>query len=233
MIFTSDTDRRVFLTYLIEIIRRFNLSLFAYCLMGNHFHFLVAVKDAPLEAAMKDLLSHYALYFNWKHERVGHLFQGRYGALLCKNLDYIIRLVAYIHMNPVRAGLAEAPARWAWSSHDEFMRLSGPFLDLGQLENLTGLEPREARRRYLTHLRDIEREPRRDPTLQELLTKAAIQSGIDPADLVSGNRGTAYTCAKLLLIRWAERRGYTDVQIAAALNCSPAAICLLRRRCGL
>lgn len=232
VIFSSDTDRRTFLTYLISTIQRYNLSVFAYCLMGNHFHMLVAVRDAPLETAMKSLLSHYALYFNWTHERVGHLFQGRYGALLCKNLDYIMRLVAYIHMNPVRAGLAKSPAQWAWSSHVEFMRLSGPFLDLDQLEKLTGLEPQEARRRYLAHLQDIEREPRRDPTIQELLTKAAIQSGIDPADLVSGKRGAAYTCAKCLLVRWAGHHGYTDVEIAAALNCSPAAICLLRRRYG-
>ena len=110
VIFSSDTDRRTFLTYLIDAIQRFNLSVFAYCLMGNHFHMLLAVRDIPLETAMKNLLSHYALYFNWKHERVGHLFQGRYGALVCQNIDYIVQLIAYIHLNPVRAGLAPTPA---------------------------------------------------------------------------------------------------------------------------
>lgn len=229
-IFLTDADRRMFLTYLIDVIRRHKLSVFAYCLMDNHFHMLIAVDETPLETAMKDLLSHYALHFNIAHERVGHLFQGRYTAIICQDLAYLIHLIAYIHLNPVRAGMAATPADWAWSSHDEFMRLSGPFLNLSQMKNLTGLEPSEARQRYIERIRSEDGEVRRDPTLRELVTRAAHLAGIDPAALISGKRGPAYTHAKLQLIRWATTEGFTDVEIAAELNCTPTAIYFLRKR---
>lgn len=229
-IFLSDIDRQTFLAYLIRIIRRHDISVFAYCLMDNHFHMLVAVNETPLETAMKELLSHYALFFNGAHSRVGHLFQGRYGALLCRDLGYLIQLIAYIHLNPVRAGMAEKPADWAWSSHDELMRLNGPILDLDQLKNLTGLSPEETRQRYAERIRGEDREPRRDPTLQELIIRAAHKTGVSPVDLVSGGRGPAYTRAKLFVLRWAEVEGFSDVEVAAAIGSTSAGVHILRKR---
>jgi len=90
-------------------------------LMPNHFHLLLETTDRKLSEAMQVLLTRYARYFNRKYQRVGHLFQGRYKAILCQKDTYLLELVRYIHLNPVRAGLAEDPIEWDWSSYAAYL----------------------------------------------------------------------------------------------------------------
>lgn len=90
--------------------------VYAYCLMGNHFHLAVKVSGATLSSIMQRILTGYASVFNERHDRSGHLFQARYKAVLCLDDRYLLGLIRYIQMNPVRAGLVDRPEDWPWSS---------------------------------------------------------------------------------------------------------------------
>lgn len=120
IVYTDDRDRHNFLRALGRLKREAPFSLLAYCLMGNHFHLAIQVRETALSSLMHRLLTSYVMTFNKRHERTGHLFQARYKAIPCRNDSYLLALVRYIHMNPVRAGLTTDPALWPWSSHAQY-----------------------------------------------------------------------------------------------------------------
>jgi len=117
-IYVDDADRIAFLNDMRRIERECSLRIIAYCLMGNHFHFAIQVGHIPLAVAMQRLLTPHCMRFNRRHDRTGHLFQGRHKAVICLDDRYLSNLIRYIHMNPVRAGLVAAAKDWPWSSYD-------------------------------------------------------------------------------------------------------------------
>lgn len=122
-IFLDDADRTAFLLFLEEYARQLDITIFAYVLMENHVHLLLEVADQPLSEFMRRLLARYTQRFNKRHGQVGHLFQGRYKAILCERDSYLLELVRYIHLNPVRSRLAERPESFPWSSHRAYLGL--------------------------------------------------------------------------------------------------------------
>lgn len=116
-IYLSDADHGAFLTLLSRVIDRTGWILHAYCLMPNHFHLLLETPCANLSDGMRQLNGSYTQLFNRRHNRVGHLFQGRYKALLVEKASYLMELIRYVVLNPVRAGLVKAPWEWKWSSY--------------------------------------------------------------------------------------------------------------------
>lgn len=116
-IFQDDADREVLLAILAATVKQFGWEVFAYCLMGNHYHFLLATPKPNLSRGMMRLNGLYTQRFNRRHERVGHLFQGRFGSILVERETYLLELVRYISLNPVRAGMAPSAEDWRWSSH--------------------------------------------------------------------------------------------------------------------
>lgn len=119
LIFEDDIDRKKFLSLLSEHANRNEMSIFAYCLMGNHVHLLVQDPCKKLSRAMKNIFASYASWFNLRHGRCGHLFQGRFKSEPVENDSYLLSVVRYIHKNPMAAGLAEAKD-WQWSSFHEY-----------------------------------------------------------------------------------------------------------------
>ncbi len=115
-IFLSDQDRLAFLRRLAEYARLFRCRLHAYCLMDNHLHLLVETRLANLSGFGQRLFGSYTLWFNRKHQQVGHLFQGRFKSLLVDSDAYLLELSRYIHLNPVRARIARKPETYRWSS---------------------------------------------------------------------------------------------------------------------
>ncbi|MFB6358685.1 MAG: transposase [Thiohalorhabdaceae bacterium] len=116
-IYLDEEDRQAFLDLLGEVVGTFNWAVHAYCLMGNHYHLLVETPDANLGRGMRQLNGVYTQRFNRRHGRVGHVFQGRYKAILVEKDAYLLELARYIVLNPVRAGLIEEPGEWPWSSY--------------------------------------------------------------------------------------------------------------------
>lgn len=116
-IFLSDADRLVWLALLAETCKRFQFVVHAYCLMGNHYHLVLTTANGRLAQGMRYLNATYSQYFNRQHRLVGHVFQGRYKAILCQRETYLQELARYVVLNPVRAGLVLHPLDWAWSSY--------------------------------------------------------------------------------------------------------------------
>lgn len=120
-IFLDPSDYRKFLELLGEIADELNWSVLSYCLMPNHYHLLLRTKDANLASGMRRLNSRFSQTANWRHENVGHLFQGRYKSFLVEEERYLLALLRYIALNPVKAGLAHKPEDWQWSNYRTFL----------------------------------------------------------------------------------------------------------------
>lgn len=121
-IYLCDGDRQDFLKRLGRARDRCAWACLAYCLMPNHFHLLIQTPRPNLSAGMQSINSGYAQAFNRRHERVGHVFQGRFHAAVVERDAHLLAAIRYVVTNPVRAGLCADPARWRWSSHDAVLR---------------------------------------------------------------------------------------------------------------
>jgi putative transposase len=115
-IYFQDDDFELFLQILADVCERYNWVVHAYCLMSNHYHLLVETPDANLSQGMRQLNGVFTQSTNRKHHRVGHLFQGRYKAILVDKDAYLLELCRYIVLNPVRANMVSSPEEWPWSS---------------------------------------------------------------------------------------------------------------------
>jgi putative transposase len=119
--FLSDQDYRAYLERLAKYREKYGCSVHAYCLMPNHVHLLLESSDQPLGKFMQGLQQSYSQYFNRQHRKVGHVFQGRYKAIICARDEYLLELVRYIHLNPVRAGIVKAPERYRYSGQRAYV----------------------------------------------------------------------------------------------------------------
>jgi putative transposase len=116
-IYLKDSDRRLFLDVLGNVCERFNWTVHAYCLMSNHYHLVVETPDGNLSKGMRQINGVYTQSFNKVYARVGHVFQGRYKAILVQKEAYLLELARYVVLNPVRAGMVRDPGEWPWSSY--------------------------------------------------------------------------------------------------------------------
>ena len=116
-IYEDDKDRKAFLSILDSVCDECNWVCHAYCLMSNHYHLLVETPDANLSKGMRQLNGVYTQTFNRAHGRGGHVFQGRYKAILVEKESYLMELSRYIVLNPVRAGMTRSAREWPWSSY--------------------------------------------------------------------------------------------------------------------
>jgi REP-associated tyrosine transposase len=123
--FLTDLDYRAYLVRLATYRKRYGVSLYAYCLMPNHVHLLVQTSEPPLSKFMQGLQQSYTQRFNRVHGKVGHLFQGRYAAIVCDRDAYLVTLIRYIHLNPVRARLVEQPDAYPYSGHRAYLTARG------------------------------------------------------------------------------------------------------------
>jgi REP element-mobilizing transposase RayT len=116
-IVADDRDRTVFLSVLAQVVDRYGWLCHAYCLMDNHYHLLIETPQPTLSLGMRQLNGRYTQSYNRRHERVGHLFQGRFTAILVEKEAHLLELCRYVVLNPVRAKLVPHPRQWAWSSY--------------------------------------------------------------------------------------------------------------------
>lgn len=121
-IFLCDDDREQFVSLLRDEVGQQGWVCYAWCLMDNHYHFLIETPEANLSRGMQRLNGRYTQVFNRRHGRVGHVFQGRYKAILVERDSHLLELCRYIVLNPVRAGMVEEAGEWRWSSHNDVLR---------------------------------------------------------------------------------------------------------------
>lgn len=149
-LFLEDSDYLFMLGLLKEIAQDYSLSIYAFCLMPNHAHILLSPRAENLYDAMRDLFSRYAMRFNKKYERKGHLFGGPYRQALCFDDSYLLAASLYIHLNPVRASLVAEPLSYRWSSCRLYCEVDGPrsFVDASFILALLPQPEVEGKKRY-------------------------------------------------------------------------------------
>ncbi|MBI3297639.1 MAG: transposase [Elusimicrobia bacterium] len=242
LIFKSDDDYLFFLGILAEVARKTRCSILAFCPMPDHFHLLVKVSDIPLSDIMSRLLSRYAKRFNAVHRRRGHLFQSRYKPKLCMNQTYLLTLLVYIHMNPVKEGLVSAPGDWPWSSHKQILGpVHSSLLALDETLALLADDPESARRRYAALLEekldgfaptfeaDLEIPPPSPPppvlaTLDEIATELWRRAGTSIRALPGTNRCPKISRLRREFTQLASDAGHANSAIAAFLGIHPTAV---------
>lgn len=122
----DDTDRALFLEVLGQALQRFDAQAWAYCLMGNHYHLLLHTREANLSRLMRQINGVYTQTFNRRHGLTGHLFQGRFKAILVDSDSYLLEVCRYVDLNPVRAQMVKRPDAYAWSSYRALAGLAEP-----------------------------------------------------------------------------------------------------------
>lgn len=151
-IYEDDEDKEMFLNTLAQVVEGFNWICHSYCLMTNHYHLVVETTDGNLSKGMRQLNGVFTQASNRRHGRSGHLFQGRFKAILVDKESYLLELARYVVLNPVRAGMVKRPEKWAWSSYRAVMgdAPAPPWLAVDGLLSLFGKRRAEARQRYRT-----------------------------------------------------------------------------------
>lgn len=150
-IFKDDEDREVFLGILQGVNKRFNWLCHAYCLMDNHYHLIIETPEGNLSQGMRQLNGVYTQAFNKSHHRVGHIFQGRYKAILVQKESHLLEVCRYVVLNPVRAKVVKSPKEWKWSSYKRTSGLEKPHscLTTDWILGQFGEKLRMARKRYM------------------------------------------------------------------------------------
>jgi len=148
-IFDNPADFEKFLSLLTNQKTKRPFFLYAYCLMTNHVHLLIERQADTVGSIMHRLLTGYSQYYNRRHQRVGHLLQGRHKAILCQSDRYLIELVRYIHLNPVRAKMVAKPEEYEYSGHRAYLGLAPALImDVDPVLRHFGVSKNQARQRY-------------------------------------------------------------------------------------
>ncbi len=206
-IFADDRDREIFLSILRDETRKRSAEVLAYCLMNNQFHLVLKIGEVPLSSVMHRLLTAYATGHNKRRERRGHLFQARYKALICTGDAALGRIIRYIRLCPVRAGLVSRPEEWAWS-------------DGGRSDDPDAEVPKD----FDPWLRSVDSS--RAVTLREITDDISLRTGLSLAAILSRTRTARVVAAKRVFASTALANGYSMTAIAKWLGLSVAAVSL-------
>jgi len=218
---------------------------FAWALLSNHVHLVLQSGEVPIGAVLKRVLTGFALRFNLRHDRVGYVLQGRFGSRLVSSNADLMNLIRYVHLNPIRAGLARDLGElgsYAWSGHGALIgeRPAWPFESVPDALALFGPEPTRARRRLEDWMARGMVEPppsdapafsRAERDLGELVRSICAQAGVSEESLLSGSRDRSVCRARSLICYLAVGElGIEGRIVASALRVTPGAVTQLVRR---
>lgn len=249
IIFVDDYDRREYLRLLRRAKKEQGIKLFGYCLMGNHTHLCLQVQNIPLSKVMHSLNHLYALYFNQRHGRVGHLFQERYFAKVCLDDQYLLTMMAYIDWNPVHGGIVDDPQDYPWSSHRQYVGLGEGIADLDFVRAMFAdakVGSADAYRQFILGVgaektdTDVEgwAEQAHTGRVERLCQKAASlirkHFGVTWDEITSDQRGPLRAEARAIVsYLLVHKGGLTNTEVARALGKTPAAVTIGLARPGL
>jgi REP element-mobilizing transposase RayT len=241
--FLDDTDYHAYLERLARYRKRDGHTVHAYCLMPNHVHLLIESSKQPLAKFMQGLQQSYSQYFNLRHRKSGHVFQGRYKAIVCDKDEYLLQLIRYIHLNPVRAGMVKEPQQYSYSGHRAY--LEGKATEVIDPRKVLGLLGGKGRyvmfvrdgmkdghreeyyevedQRFLgsedfgEKLQEEHEEPRakKPRPLEKVIEELAAAVGIETNTLKSADRSWAVSKARIMIAYvLVRRRGYALSAVA-------------------
>jgi REP element-mobilizing transposase RayT len=172
LVFLDQTDYKRFLKITATTVDKYNLNVYAYCLMSNHYHMLIQTPESNISRSIKYLNGVYTQMFNRRHKRMGHVFQGRFKSILVEEETYLLTLASYIVRNPVRAGISKEPKDYTWSSYVDTAikkREHSSFLAEDLLLKNFAENKQKARRRYIDFINGFD-----DGDAKELLTQGNV-----------------------------------------------------------
>jgi REP element-mobilizing transposase RayT/DNA-binding transcriptional regulator YiaG len=148
-IFEDRNDKQRFLEGIKSKKKESSFILYAYCLMDNHVHLLLNTNNENLAEIMKSVTVRYASFYNWKYNRVGHVFQDRFKSEPVEDERYLLGVIRYIHNNPLKAGIVDSAADYEWSSLSNYIQLAGtPWLDVTYILGMFADEQSKALREF-------------------------------------------------------------------------------------
>ncbi len=157
-IFNELKDKREFLRRIKKCLDESSLRIYGWCLMGNHFHILIQTGKTSLAEFMRSIMTGYAIYYNKTHKRKGYLFQNRYKSILCEADVYLLKLISYVHLNPIKARMVSFGKlkQYAWTGHKELMnrQQEGGLIDREEVLGFFGLTEKQAIETYMDYLKD-------------------------------------------------------------------------------
>jgi putative transposase len=153
-IYTKPGDYGKFMDYVVKAKERYQFYLYAYCLMANHFHLLLETRLPNISRIMHYIKGSYTTYYNIRHQRTGHLFQGRFKSIVVDKGSYFVELSRYIHLNPVSAGIVKDPFEYVWSSYRGYLGKKDEYIDRDQVRQYLGMTGREYQRFVLAGLKE-------------------------------------------------------------------------------
>ena len=239
-IFRDDDDRRDLLRRLSYVLPESDCTCFAWVLMSNHFHLVVRTGEVPVGRVMARVGTGYAMYFNGRYGRVGHLVQNRFKSRLVRDDDDLLNLIRYVHLNPVSAGFVSSLAslrHYPWSGHAALMGgRPQPFHHSTKALALFANDPTTARSQLGRFMQAGIASPphaRGDTTrsrIQPLIHEVCRSHGIDPAELVRGCRDRATSKARCeIACRATIELRLSQLTIAEAIGVSQSAVSRCQR----
>jgi len=156
-IFRTVADRQRFMEYLSSATTRYGAVIHCYCMMGNHYHLLLQTPHGNLSQIMRHINGAYTTYYNVKRHHAGHLFQGRYKAIVVEADQYALELSRYVHLNPVRSGMVASPEDYRWSSYSSYAGIEQPppWLDPNFVLEMFGTDSLVRQQRYREFVEDL------------------------------------------------------------------------------
>ena len=213
-IFEEEFDYKVMSDYILKLKKKFSFEIYAYCFMTNHVHLILKEKNiGDISLIMKNLLTKYALYFNNKYDRRGHLYESRYKSKPITSDDYLYTSICYVHQNPIKAYVAEKMEDYNWSSYNEYIKNADGLADkdyilslvtLSQLESMHGIDPDE-----------YDPFDEKQQTLRELRKFIVNSYGMEPEAIAE----LSYFQRRTIIVEL--RRHYTLALISAITNINP------------
>ncbi|NLV21923.1 MAG: transposase [Syntrophomonadaceae bacterium] len=248
-ILSRDQDKNFLLEQIRRVANDFNLEVFAYVIMRNHFHMEVRAGEVPLSTVMHRLNAKYSRYYNQEYNRSGHVFEGRYKAIPIEDEAYLLTVLRYIHQNPVRAGFCPGVNQYRWSSDREYRGQQDGFVNTSFILGILGSNPRASLQTYANLMEEEldleaitscqapsylekENEPsvtltlkmeNTKPTLDDILKSTGLNAG-EFEEIKQGSRKRELIPFKRAFAHKASTYGYSLSEIGRAINVSGSAI---------
>ena len=249
-IFKENIDKGYFIKQLKDTTKGMNYRIFGYVLMDNHYHLLVQTLDKKLQEIMHQINNKYSKYFNSKYERVGHVFQGRYKAIVVQDERYLVEVLRYIHQNPVNAGICKVVGGYKWSSDIFYRKGIKGFVNIDIVLNMIDENRAKAIKLYKEFMSEIQEKEKSEKNCEldkaigdeayklmclsrkksderKRLDEILIETGVSDeayALIKSGSRQRNLTKYKLEYARIALSQNYTYREIAKNISITESSV---------
>ena len=248
-VLSEEVHKNKYLNIIASYKEKIGFMLYAYCIMDNHAHLLIEVRDVPLSQIMKRIQQVYTQWFNRKYNRTGHVFQQRYKALLCDKDNYLLQLIGYIHNNPVKANLKDG-IEYKWSSHLYYIGKKSNIVDTSYILKILSENKNKAIKQYLQFMNQEDRKivyvntdefqpsnlivknekkERKNININEIIEAVCVNENVTVIDITKKTKVQKISDIRKAIVLLSEK--YCDVSnklLSQKLNVSPSMISKIR-----